>query len=146
MLKSMSIYTERFQGIIETYIEELDKAEKNRKPGSGLFGIGHGPGDYPCHEEMDRQVAELAEEIAEGDAAADEIAEIVKPVLQAEESRPWPEAARWAVMATQRHVLPLIARMSAADRETMLAWYEKAYPKRRRMPLQKQILEELKKI
>ena len=142
----MSIYTERFQEIVEHYIEELDKAEKNRKPGSGIFGFGQGPGDFPCHTEMDNQVAELAAEIAEGEAEPDEVAETVKAVLQAEESRTWPEAARWAVMASQRHVLPLIARMSAADRKEMLAWYEKAYPKRRRMPLQKQILEKLKEI
>ena len=142
----MSIYTERYQGIIVHYIEELEKAEKNRKPGSGLFGFGQGPGDFPCHTEMDNQVAELAGELTESEAEPDEIAEIVKAVLQAEESCAWPEAARWAVMASQRHVLPLIARMSAADRKEMLAWYEKAYPKRRRMPLQKQILEELKKI
>ena len=49
-------------------------------------------------------------------------------------------------MASQRHVLPLIARISAEDKKEMLAWYEKAYPKRRRMPLQKQILEKLKEI
>ncbi len=142
----MSIYTERYQGIIVHYIEELEKAEKNRKPGSGLFGFGQGPGDFPCHTEMDNRVAELAAEIAEGEAEPDEVAEIVKAVLQAEESRAWPEAARWAVMASQRHVLPLIARISAEDKKEMLAWYEKAYPKRRRMPLQKQILEKLKEI
>ncbi len=139
----MNAYQERFRGIIEQYIEELEKADRNRKPGSGLFGIGQGPGDYPCHEAMDRQVAELAAEAAEADASPEETVGLVNAILRAEQDRKWPEYARWAVLASQRHTLPLIPRLESGNREEILAWYVKAYPKRRRVPIQKQIIREL---
>ena len=141
----MSNYPERVQGIIGQYIEAFDRAEKNRKPGSGLFGFGQGPGDYPCHDEMDRQVAELAGEAAADETGAEEAAELVRAILQAEKSRVWPEAARLAVLAAQRHTLVLIPRMRKEDRQTLLAWYGEAYPRRKRLPVQNRILKELEK-
>ena len=142
----MGMYLERFQGIIDQYIEAYDKADRERKPGAGIFGIGQGPGDYPCHEEMDRRVAELTEEIgAAGDAGQEETAAVVKAVLQAEKSRKWTDAARWAVLATQRHTIPLIPKLSSEDRHEINTWYKEAYPRRMRVPIQKQILKELAK-
>ena len=138
----MSGYTERFRGIIATYVEELEKAEKNRKPFGGLFGFGQGPGDFPCHEALDRQVAELtAEAAAEG--SPEETAALVKDILEAERNRTWTEAARLSVLAIQRHTLPLISRMSREDRGRISSWYEKQYPKRKRLPVQRQIVKEL---
>ncbi len=140
----MSEYTEKYQGIIEQYIEALAEADKHRKLGSGIFGIGPGPGDDPCHVVMDEQVAALTSEMAKNEADPAVIGELVKAVLEAEKSREWPEAARWAVLATQRHTIPLIAGMNQSDREDILAWFEKAYPRRLRMPIQKQIINALK--
>lgn len=139
----MSNYTDRFQALMENYVEELEKADRNRKPGSGLFGFGRGPGDDPCHEEMDRQVGELAAEAAE--ASPEETAELVRAILRAEGSLPWRESARLAVLAAQRHTLGLISRMEAENRRETADWYEKTYPKRVRLPIQKQIIRELRK-
>ena len=141
----MSGYTERFRGIIATYVEELEKAEKNRKPFGGLFGFGQGPGDYPCHETMDRQVAELTAEAADAEESPEETAELVKTVLRAEASRKWPEAARLAVLAIQRHTIPMIPQIGPEDRRKLSAWYSQAYPKRIRLPIQKQVVKELEK-
>ncbi len=140
----MSVYPDKYQGIIAHYLEELDKADQKRKPGSGIFGIGQGPGDYPCHEEMDSQVAELVGEVLANETGPEETAAVVRTILEAEQSRKWAEPARWAVLATQRHTLPLISQMNAADREEIAAWYEQTYPRRRRVPIQRQILEKLK--
>ena len=139
----MSGYTERFRGIIATYVEELEKAEKNRKPFGGLFGFGQGPGDFPCHEALDRQVAELTAEAAEAEESPEETAALVKDILEAEGNRTWTEAARLSVLAIQRHTLPLISRMSREDRDSISSWYEKQYPKRKRLPVQRQIVKEL---
>ena len=138
----MSGYLERFSGILERYTEAFNEAEKKRKPGSGLFGFGQRPGDYPCHEEMDRQVAELTAEAAE-EAGTAETAALVKAILAAEQERKWPEAARLAVLAQQRHVMPLIPKLSAADREAIRTWYEEAYPRRKRLPIQKQLVKQM---
>jgi len=140
----MSEYVVKYQEIINTYIEALAEADKHRKPGSGILGIGPGPGDDPCHVVMDEQVAAMTAEIAENETDPAVIGELVKAVLQAEKDRKWPEAARWAVLATQRHTIPLISRISKSDREEILEWFEKTYPKRRQVPIQRQIISALK--
>ena len=141
----MGVYADRFLRILDNYREELAKADQNRKPGSGLFGFGRGPGDDPCHEEMDKHVAELAAEMAADETDPEETASLVKAVFQAEQSRKWSEAARWSVLAIQRHMLPLISRMDPKDREETAEWYENIYPRRIRVPIQKQIIQELRK-
>lgn len=140
----MNKYVVKYQEIISTYIEALAEADKHRKLGSGIFGIGPGPGDDPCHVAMDEQVAALTDELAENETDPAVIGELVKAVLQAEQSREWPEAAKWAVLATQRHTIPLIAGMNQSDRKDILTWFEKAYPRRLRMPIQKQLINALK--
>ena len=142
----MGAYSERFQAVMDHYLDELEKAGKNRKFGDGLFGFGRRPGDDPCHEAMDRQVAELAEELAADEGVQpEETAAFVQAVFEAEGSRQWKEAARWAVLAIQRHGIPLITRMSEEDRRRLGTWYENTYPRRQRLPIQKQIVKELQK-
>ena len=144
MESGMSEYVVKYREIIEQYIEALAEADKHRKPGSGILGIGPGPGDDPCHMAMDEQVAALTAEMAENETDPAVIGELVKAILEAEQSRKWPEAAKWAVLATQRHTIPLITGMNQSDRKDVLAWFEKAYPRRLRMPIQKQIINALK--
>lgn len=141
----MSEYSERFQKILNEYREALERDRKNRKPLSGIFGFGAGPGDDPCHGMLDRQTAELTEQAAEEGTAQDDIAELVGAVFQAEGNEAWPEYARLALVAIQRHTLPLIPMMNAENRAELAGWYEKKYPRRMRLPVQKKILEELKK-
>ena len=140
----MSNYTERFREILNEYREGLEKDRKNRKPLSGIFGFGAGPGDDPCHEILDRQAGQLMEELGAGEPAPEETAELVNAVFRAEGSEAWPEYARLALIAIQRHTLPLISRMNPGDRAELAAWYEKQYPKHKRLPVQKIILQELK--
>lgn len=140
----MGVYTEKFRVIMDGYREGLENDRKKRKPLSGLFGFGAGPGDDPCHEILDRQTAQLTEEAQSEQAGPDETAELVGAVLQAEGNGEWPEYARLALIAIQRHTIPLISGIHPEERAELAAWYEKKYPKRMRLPVQKKILEELK--
>ena len=38
------------QALYQTYLEDAERVERERKPGEGLFGIGKKPSDAPCHE------------------------------------------------------------------------------------------------
>ena len=142
---NMSVYTERFQGIMEQYSEALEKAGKTRRLAGGLFGLGGGPGDDPCHDAMDKQVGELAEQFLADEDALEEAALLVSDILKAEKSREWTPAAKWAVLAIQRYTIPLIPEIGPEDRKELAAWYTDAYPKRQRLPIQKQIVKELEK-
>lgn len=141
----MNTYQERFRTILERYREELQKVGKGRKRFSGIFGIGAGPGDDPCHTMMDQQVEKLTAEMAEGETTPDETAALVSDILKAEKTCEWTPASKWAVIAVQRHALPLIPKMNPEGRKELADWYVKAYPRRERLPIQKDIIQELSK-
>ena len=141
----MSNYTDRFREIMTGYKEELEKSRKNRKITSGIFGFGGGPGDDPCHDAMDKQVGGLTAEIAEETVESEEISELVTAILREEKNREWSESAKWSVIAIQRYTIPLIPKIPADRKKEIDAWYEKAYPKRMRLPIQRQIVKELNK-
>ena len=141
----MGGYIERLQGIMAKYAEELEKANQHRRPGSGIFGFGHGPGDDPCHETMDKQVGELTAQIMTENGEPEEMVLLVTAILQAEKGRDWSNAAKWAVLAIQRYTIPLISKINTDDRKKIVAWYSQAYPRRMRLPIQRQIIKELEK-
>ena len=135
-------YSEELRKILETYRAAVAQVEKTRRPFDGLLGMGRKPSDDPCHMQMDQGVEALMQEAAGADAAADEV---VSALIRAAKEYEGPEYARFALIAAQRHGIGLIPRMSAGGRKELKAWFDKAYPKRTRFPMQKKIAEELGK-
>ncbi len=141
----MNSYLDRLREILGVYEEELSVADRNRKPASGLLGIGPGPGDDPCHDRLDQAVASLVGDMLRDSAGASETGPVVSALLRAESEGGWPEPARLMLLAIQRHAIPLIPVLERNTREELYAWYEKRHPRSRRFPLQKQILATLEK-
>ena len=44
----MEILTE-LDRLYADYEEQFRQMERRRRPGEGMFGLGRGPGDHPCH-------------------------------------------------------------------------------------------------
>ena len=120
------------------YEAQVKEIEQKKKFMDGIFGLGKRPADAPCHEEMDQRVKALAEQAAESDAEA--IGSLVTAVLKAPADWKGPLYARMALVAAQRHMIPLIPRMNTADREALGAWYTAHWPKQERFPVQKEII------
>lgn len=146
-------YTEELRRILEIYREAVARVEKNKKPYDGLLGMGKKPSDDACHEQMDQGVAALIQRVAgvndeaAGVVPADPSAvdALLSGLMHAAKEFDGPEYARIALVAAQRHGIPLIPRMTAAGRAELCAWYDKAYPRRLRFPIQKQIVDALAK-
>ena len=51
----------------------------------------------------------------------------------------------WMLLAVHGLTQPLIARLRPEDAQAMYLWYQKAYPRRERLPVQNQVLEALKR-
>lgn len=133
-----------FQELYRAYLEDAAAAERNRRPGDGLLGIGKGPGDHPCH---DRFAGEL-EAMLNGFAALKPDSAEVKPVLDYIFSVP-PESralqsAYWMLLAVHTLTLPLIPFLNSTDAAVLRETYEKTYPRRDRFPAQKSVLSALK--
>ena len=135
---------QEFQMLIRQYSEDVQELQKHRKLFDGLFGMGGSAANAPCHDRLDRAVEELCGRAAEETAEAPERAELVREILQAQGRWQGPEYARLMLAALQRHTLGLIPLLEAGDRAALLGWYEKEYPRRKRLPVQDQILKALK--
>lgn len=136
-------YAPQVRAILDEYAQALEETARQRRPTEGLLGFGRKLGDEPCHEIMDRKIAALTETLLADDGAedADEAASLL---LRAEADGAWPEAAKFALIAAQRHLIPLVSRLSRNGAAEMAAWFEKRYPVFRRLPVQKQLLKALK--
>ncbi len=136
--------SEEFQSILSAYQEDLDQLDKSLRPGDGIFGFGRVPGDDPCHARFDSRTAELAESWAQPDREREEAAELVRSMLRCDRELTLPVYAQVMLIAIQRHVLPLIPRLTGTEAREIRLWYEKQYPFFKRMPIQKDILLALK--
>lgn len=130
------------RGIYAEYLEQVDQLMKDKKPADGLFGLGDAPQHAPCHALFDQQV-ELACQQMAPDAA--ELTEVVTLLLRAEKDHPAPDCAAWMMIAAQRHSLSLISGLSREAAADLLKWYTAAYPVFRRLPVQKEVIRQLKK-
>ena len=143
-------YAEELNGILEVYRFAVEQVEKNKRPYDGLLGMGRKPSDDACHEQMDRAVGDLMRRAAGEDdqaVAADGSGTdaLLTLLMRAAREYQGPEYARIALTAAQRHGTPLISGMTAEGRAKLRAWYDQAYPRRMRFPIQKAIMEALGK-
>ena len=143
-------YTDELNGILDMYRLAVEQVERNKKPYDGLLGMGRKPSDDACHEQMDHAVEELMQKAAgiEDPASAADAAgtdALLNLLMRAAREYKGPEYARIALTAAQRHGIPLISGMTAEGRKSLRDWYDLAYPRRMRFPIQKTIMDALKK-
>ncbi len=136
-------YPERFQKIMAEYDMAVKEVEGKRKFFDGLLGMGNHPGNAACHEVMDRQVLDLCREAA-GEAGPEEAAGLIREIYAAEGKWHGPEHARLMLLAVQRHTMELIDRLDEKDRQELARQYAERYPRRKRLPVQNQVLDRLK--
>ena len=135
---------EEFSGMMAEYDEAVTEVQKNRKMFDGVFGMGNHPGNAPCHDTLDRKIETLCREAADAPDAG-QIRELLEAVYAAPLGWNGPEYARLMLVAIQRHTLPLIPLLRVEDRAELSAWYQKAWPRRKRLPVQEEVLKALKK-
>jgi len=133
---------EKLQQLLEDFALDVRELEKRRKPGQGLLGFGTVPGDDPCHEKLDRQLQELIASLERQEG--EDLSLFIEKLLGAEKQCDLPEYAHWTLIAGQRHCLPLIPALPPRAAQKLLTDYEAAYPRRKRFPAQKAILQALK--
>jgi len=130
--------------IYSKYVADVAKVYKDAKPMDGLFGWGDDPRKDPCHmrfyEDLERWVGEFSAE--QPDRAR--VYEAVRFIMET------PAAYRgkhcfWFMYAAQGLVRELIGQLDRSQCQQLRAFYDEAYPKRDRMPVQKEVYKLLKK-
>ena len=137
-------WREDFTAMMSEYDEAVREVQKNRKIFDGVFGMGTHPGNAPCHDVLDRKIEALCREAAE-EPDAGQIREMLEEIYAVPLKWQGPEYAKLMLIAVQRHTMPLISRLAEEDRAELSAWYQKTWPRRRRLPLQEEVLKALQK-
>ena len=136
---------QEIHALLDRFEKAVAETDRNRRPGDGLLGVGHKPGDAPCNEAFDRSVAALFETLTPADTPPEVAAAAIEALFRADEGRHWPNYAQLTLLAAQRYALPLIPHLDPTEANRLRAWYEKKWPRFRRLPLQNTILNALRK-
>ena len=126
----------------EQYLEEAEKARQKAGLCGGLFGMGNDPRKAPCHEAFYVFVAEWVGAFLQTEGDCGEAASWLLKLADAHRGE---KDVFGYLYAAQGHALPLIARMDRESAKELLCWYEGAYPRRNRMPVQDAVYKALKK-
>ncbi len=135
---------QRLERLYGDYIEQFHCQDSERKPGQGIFGMGAGPGDLRCHGLFIEKLEALLTDITGMGADSREVREVLwfifsEPVrLQSEAP-----AVYWTLMAAQGLGIRLIGLLDKEDAAELYEAYKSEYPRLRRMPAQKQVIDAL---
>jgi hypothetical protein len=133
----------RIEALYDAYLLTAAELEKNRKFGDGILGLRPGPADDPCHQHFAGELEALLRECA-AEASSAEAAEILRLLFDKADDRRMPLSAYWMLIAVQGLGRELIGLLSPGDAAVLLTFYRRRYPRRVRLPVQDQILKQLK--
>ena len=132
------------QALYQTYLEDAERVERERKPGEGLFGIGKKPSDAPCHERFAVELETLLKEFEAQSPDSAQTRDVLSYIYRASLERREPLSAYWMLNAVHGLTQSLIGRLNAEDAATLRAQYAADIPRREMLPVQKQVFSKLK--
>lgn len=122
----------------ERYQQEANDAASQASPWSGLWGFGNDPRKHACHDSFYRDVGVWAEEFLRSGPAAREAAEAVSWIVKAAQAHREEQTFGY-LFAVQGHARALIPLMDPVDCRELQLWYDSAYKKAERLPVQKEV-------
>ena len=134
----------QLQEIYETYVKTLANVYRNAKPADGLFGWGDDPKKDPCHMQFYEQTEQWIQDLLASQPEQELVFETVRFVVTYP-SQHRGEHCFWFAYAAHGLIKDLIPLLTTAQCGELWAFYEENYPRRDRMPVQKEICKLLKK-
>lgn len=130
--------------IYRRYIEALCGARSAGSFTDGLMGFGKSDDSYPCHDEfydsLDAEITSLTAKMTPQEAA-----EALEYICFAPLDSKDDNSAYWMMIAAHSlaaRLVPLADESAAAE---LAGRYEAAYPRHERLPVQNELLKQLKK-
>ena len=127
------------------YRQDIEAFERKSKPTDGLFGFGRSLQNDACNDRFDQRVEEAVSAIAAVKPAAECAERVIRTLLIRDDLRTWPLPAQWMLQAAERHALQLIPFLSSEAAAALHKEYADRYRPWERLPVQKQLLQALKK-
>lgn len=133
------------QACMEQYNAAMRKVVDRLKPGDGLLGFGRDPKRDPCHMEFYEAVGEAVGRMVQGGLSSGEAAEAAWFLMMLAQEDRYITLTQPMREAVQGHVRLLVPFLEPETAREMSVWYGKAYPRRRRLPVQSQLFQELER-
>ena len=127
------------------YINQVQKLEKEKKPGDGLFGMGKKISDDPCHEAFADKLDAILKEIEASGPSSEEAADVLEYIYHAQAEYISFTSAYWIMNAVHGLTLRLIRFLDSKDAEKLCEIYDREVPRRKRFPVQKKVASALNK-
>lgn len=135
---------QKLKEIYSKYVQTVAKVYKDAKPMDGLFGWGDDPRKDPCHMRFYEDAEQWTRDFLASGPARAEVFEAVQFILET------PDQYReqhcfWFMFAAQGLTKELIPMLEEGQCAQLRTFYDEAYPRRERMPVQKDVYKLLKK-
>ena len=140
-----SVWMPRLAQLYRTYIGTVEELERNRPIGAGLFGLTPGPADDPCHDRFVAELDGLLREFSETSPGSAEAAEALRFLLEAPSLHREPKSLYWMLIAAQGLAAGLVGFLTQEDAAALAKSYGAQYPRRDRLPAQRELLKKLEK-
>lgn len=135
---------ERLKEIYDNYIEDVDRVFRSAKPVDGLLGLGDDPRKDPCHMRFYEDTEQWIGEFLAANPGEPEAFEAVRFMLETPAGYTGHNGF-WFMYAAQGLSRPLIPLLQGDHCAALRKFYDETYPRRDRMPVQKDVYRLLKK-
>ena len=135
---------EQLRVIYEKYIQDVEEVYRNAKPVDGLFGWGDDPRKDPCHMRFYEDAEQWTKQFLNAAPGETEVFEVVRFMLEIP-AQYREKHCFWFLYAAQgltREMIPLLQGVHCTG---LRDFYDENYPRRDRMPVQKDVYRLLKK-
>lgn len=132
---------EQLEKLYGDYLDLVAQLYRDRKLLDGAFGLGGGPADNPCHEQLVRDVEQAMAAMTETQRQ-----EAVEYIFREALEHKNDPVVYYTLLAVHGVTIPYLSALPVEQARQLRAWYEKAYPRRERMPCQDKVLSALKKV
>lgn len=135
---------QQLKELYSKYLQDVAKVYQDAKPMDGLFGWGDDPRKDPCHMRFYEDVERWMKAFQAGEHDQPAVYEAVRfimtfPADHREDHSFW---FTYAAQGLAREMIPQLTKEQCVQLRDL---YDEAYPKRDRMPVQKEVYKLLKK-
>ena len=121
----------------QQYTRDMQAAKK-ASPNGGSLGLGSDPRKSPCNQAFYDDVGKWVDELLLRNPRREEIFAATEYILQAPIGRER-ELTYGFLFAAQAHCRRLIPYLTPEERASIWAWYDRAFPKNKRLPVHTEI-------
>lgn len=135
---------ESITGAYAAYLAGMEDALRSGRSIDGLFGLGRNVTAEQCQDAFVAALNAAVDGFIASEPEPQDVRDAVRFIMaQAHEHRK-SQSAYWMLLASHALAIPLVGLLSAEDARSLREYFEGEYPRRERLPVQKELLKALK--